>query len=457
MKSKLNELRNQNNDAAIVFIHGFMGDAEKTWGEFPNFIIETKEHKNWDIFSLGYPTSLSYDLKGVWRADPDIKTISDELRTKLSDTSLSGYKSVALIAHSMGGLVVQRALIDLKQNSEEIFNRISHTFLLGTPSDGLEKVSILSFIKRQLKNMGKNSDFIKDLRKNRVVLYTSSLFFRAIAGDEDEFVTRDSSIYPFPDKYRKVVPGDHLSMVKPDSVKNDSVQIVLKGLSNKNFPNFWDSAKIAVEERNYYNIIKEWEPHSSELDDKALVQLALAMDEVGRRDDAIKIIFERKDKTTDAMGVLAGRFKRQWLYEGRKKSDAERAIELYSKAYDISRKEKVDADQALYNGINVAFMQLVYNGDRDLAKKTAQEVLIFCKRKKGKPDKWSLATEGEVYLLSGDIEASLNKYQEAIKPEYGAKAWQIGTMYRQARRIIEEFNDSKTAKRLDDLFSGETY
>ncbi len=38
-EKKLNTIRNNEKDAAIVFIHGFMGYAEKTWGKFPQLII----------------------------------------------------------------------------------------------------------------------------------------------------------------------------------------------------------------------------------------------------------------------------------------------------------------------------------------------------------------------------------------------------------------------------------
>jgi hypothetical protein len=47
-------------------------------------------------------------------------------------------------------------------------------------------------------------------------------------------------------------------------------------------------------------------------------------------------------------------------------------------------------------------MELMLKNSRDDAVKTAEQVSEYC-RKKDKPDKWSLATEGEVSLLKGDF------------------------------------------------------
>lgn len=296
MDSTLITLRQNNTKNAILFIHGFLGSAQTTWSKFPEFLIECQKHKNWDIFSLRYPTSLSFEIKNIWKADPDLPTLANELRTKLTDTFLSKYEIFTLIAHSMGGLIVQRALIDLKKTNKAVFNKISHVFLFCTPSNGLYKASIVANIKRQFQNMGQDSDFIKELKKNRDELFTDSLFFRVIAGDQDEFVPKKSSIYPFPEIYRKVVPGDHLSAIKPESAKSDSVQIVINGLSNKNYPSFWDSAIVEYEKRKHIKIVEDYLKHADQLDDKALVLLALSLDELSRREDAIKIIEQRNKK-----------------------------------------------------------------------------------------------------------------------------------------------------------------
>jgi pimeloyl-ACP methyl ester carboxylesterase len=66
----------------------------------------------WDIVSLGYATSLLPDTRGIWSADPDLPILALHLNTRFDIAPLAQYRSLAIVAHSMGGLVVQRALLD---------------------------------------------------------------------------------------------------------------------------------------------------------------------------------------------------------------------------------------------------------------------------------------------------------------------------------------------------------
>src|SRR5689334_15736618 len=109
---RLVEFRNQRGKAAIVFVHGFSGDAEKTWGEFTRFLMQEPRLSSWDVYGLGYSTSLRIDVPRLWAANPDLTVLSLSLRSALSAPPLSTYGSIALVAHSMGGLVAQHAMID---------------------------------------------------------------------------------------------------------------------------------------------------------------------------------------------------------------------------------------------------------------------------------------------------------------------------------------------------------
>lgn len=39
--------------AAIVFVHGFGGDAKETWQDFPGFLANEPKLAGWDIFRPG--------------------------------------------------------------------------------------------------------------------------------------------------------------------------------------------------------------------------------------------------------------------------------------------------------------------------------------------------------------------------------------------------------------------
>ena len=43
MVAELVKNRDEGEEAAIVFVHGFGGKAEGTWGEFPDLIAKTAE------------------------------------------------------------------------------------------------------------------------------------------------------------------------------------------------------------------------------------------------------------------------------------------------------------------------------------------------------------------------------------------------------------------------------
>lgn len=156
------QYRGRKNDAAVVFVHGFGGDVGKTWGEFPSLLCLEPRIQNWDVYSIGYPSSLRIDVPNIWAADPGLKTLSIELRTFLSLPPFAGYKVIAIAAHSMGGLVAQRAMLD----DHKLTTRISHVIFFGTPSGGLAKAGLIGRLKRQFRDMAQGSTFVTDLRND---------------------------------------------------------------------------------------------------------------------------------------------------------------------------------------------------------------------------------------------------------------------------------------------------
>lgn len=439
--------KTENNPAAMLFVHGFSGDPTKTWGNFPRLLIGEKRLNSWDVYSLGYHTGLSLDVVGIWRANPGLTSLSGLLATRAALEPLKQYKSLALIAHSMGGLVVQRAILD----DLGLRKRVGYVLLFGTPSAGLRKASWVAFWKPQLKDMADDEEFIKDLRARWTQTIGDKPTFRlcATAGDEDQFVPPESSIQPFAAAWTRVVRGDHLSIVKPSAVTDPSVQIVIETLAGE-APPFGpgDSARVAVEMRDFYKAIETLGGHPESLDEGGLVQLALALESVGRQDDAIKALQKVRPDFTDAMGVLAGRLKRRWLV-GRRIEDAEKACELYQRGFELSDKAGRH-DQAFYHGINVAFMLLAYRNDKTAAQDMAKKVLEHCKV--ASVDKWRRATEGEAHLLLGKIDAAMESYQAAVNSNPSPR--QLDSMFQQAVLVASLLGDEPAADRIEKIFRG---
>jgi pimeloyl-ACP methyl ester carboxylesterase len=439
----------QKNQVAMLFVHGFSGDSTKTWGNFPTLLMGEKRLNGWDVFSLGYHTGLSLDIVGIWRADPGLASLAELLATRVGIDPLNRYASLALIAHSMGGLVVQRAILD----DSALRSRVGYVLLFGTPSAGLKKASFFKFWKPQLEDMADTSNFVKDLRARWTQQIAGHPTFKlyATAGDEDQFVPPDSSIFPFNADQRRVVRGDHLSIVKPADASDSSVQVVIESLVGSAPPSGpGDSARVAVEMRQFYDAIKTLEGHPESLDEGGLVQLALALESVGRREDAIKVLQNWKlhPDSTDAMGVLAGRLKRRWLVE-RRSDDAENASQLYQQGFDQAEKA-ARHDQAFYHGINVAFMQLAYRNQESVAQETANKVLEHCRA--AKLDVWRLATEGEAHLLLGNIDAAMAGYRAAVT--CNPKPRQLDSIFQQAVRVASLVGNEAAADFLQEIFRG---
>jgi pimeloyl-ACP methyl ester carboxylesterase len=437
--------RQNKTETAILFIHGFGQNSQSTWGEFPRFIASDRRLDGWDIYSVGYTTSLWVDLAGLWAASPPLSELAVFLNTLSRHAPFDEYKSLAIVAHSMGGLIVQQSLIE----DPELRSRVGHLTLFGTPNGGVSEGSLFKFWKSQIGDMAEGGSFITQLRQKweEMIGETPSFNLQVVAGDEDEFVPASANLDPFPASFRVVIPGNHVSIANPSDPGDLNVQVVTKQLVGEAAPaGPWNSARVAVESRNFQHAIDELWPHRTELDDPNLVLLCLSLESVGREKDAIDLLEQIGREATDLKGTLAGRFKRRWLQEGRL-SDAERARELYGQAFSASESGG-DASQSFYHGINVAFMELAHKKDLDSAQKMARRVLTHCS--KAYKDTWRLATEGEAFLLLGEEDRSIDHYGQAL--DTNPEPRQISSMFHQATLVSGLLKNQHATDRLEVLF-----
>jgi pimeloyl-ACP methyl ester carboxylesterase len=395
--------RRRGNDRALVFIHGFGGDAHSTFGMMPAFAAGDAALVGWDIHCFGYPTGLAPDITGVWAADPDLRTLAGMLRTALCDTHFQGYQRVAIVAHSMGGLLAQRAALDAGVQA-----RLSHLLMYGTPSNGLKKAGLARLFKRQARDMSRDGEFIGALRADWTTRFGGQppFVFGAAAGVRDEFVPRESSVDPFPDPFRYYLDGNHLQIVKPATFDDDSFMLLRRVLQQEG------SQPLALPP------LRAPAPASvpgEAAGERALVTHALQLELAGRQDEAIRFLEARHEGSSELTGVLAGRLKRRWLADPEERAaDGRRALSLYRTAHEIAARAGRH-DSAFYNGINVVFMLKALGLDDGTAQVTAADVLEHCR--KAPEDRWRLATEGEAHLYRGAFEAAAVHYTRAL--EYG--------------------------------------
>lgn len=441
--------RSKNQDVAVVFVHGFSGNVD-TWTGFIDLLKHEQRVNSWDIFGISYPSALRIDIPNLWSADPDIETLASALTTSLSLPPFNRYKRIALVAHSMGGLVVQRAIID----DSTLMSRLSHVILFGTPSAGLEKASLAAKLKRQLRDMSSGSFFIKRLRTDWTerIGVVPKFTFLVLQGDRDEFVPKDSSLMPFPDQARRVVPGNHLEIVRPSDANHQGFQLVVGALAGQSAGRpAIDGARLAVELGDFQAAVETLWPRVENLDDAALVSLALALDGLGRSSDALTLLENHCKRTSsDAMGVLGGRIKRRWIIE-RANDDLLRAKELYECGLQIAESEG-DSAQAYYHAINIAFLDLM---SAPATSRVPMKVGTMARRAldhcaNSESNHWSLATQAEAYLMLDDTAKAEELYLNAIGSADSPRAAQ--SIYSQALLVAHRVAGRDGGRLIEKIF-----
>ena len=440
----LNAIRNRPDyERAVVFLHGFSGDRDDTWDRLPGLLGTIVA--DWDIYTLGYATTFRPDLLGVWSADPDLPILATMLKTQARIDPLRRYKSLALVAHSMGGLVVQRALVD----DPELAERTDKVVLFGTPSAGLRKASWVVFWKRQLRNMAKGSEFITALRQDWDARFKPEPGFdlMVVAGERDQFVPPKSSLAPFPRHVQYVVPGDHLSMVRAADTDSPSVRLLMSALSEAPVAQE-TTAPLAlaaeVPDATASALIKA---RGDEMSQHEVVRAALALEQSGKRDEAMALLQRYQALGTDVQGTLAGRIKRLWIgNEG--PGFAQHALALYQEALDTARKIG-DRSQIYYHSINVAFLEFVAFDRVERAREMAE--LALENASLDKANAWSVATQAEANLYLGHRDLALDLYHRTL--EFDAEPWERASTALQAGQIASKLEDRQLADRLEDIFT----
>ncbi len=432
------------NRAAIVFVHGFTGDLRKTWRNIPDLLHADAHLNDWDLVGFGYESSRMFDIPGLWTADADLATIATLLYSR-PELAAGKYDRIAFVAHSMGGLAVQQAIV----THRDLCDRVSNVVLFGTPSNGISKAGYADFWKRQVENMRTGGPFVTALRKawDDQKLSTSTAFkFIAVAGERDQFVPPESSVGCFPNEVCRVIPGNHLTMLDGDSVDAPAVQIILQAITGdaKQPKGAKSTAHVAIEKGDFQGIVKKlWPEYLNDrnaafpaVDDYGAGQLGMALDKLDDPETAIRLLSAHHAKGTDVLGILAGRLKRRWWLKSLQ-DDLDQSLRYYTDGYEkATSASPVDHDQAYYHGINVAYLTLASTSNYAKAREWAAKVLDHTKNAiNPKLRKWVPATEADALIMSGSVADGLKKHQESAAQEL--EPWEALSMEEQAIRIAD--------------------
>ena len=440
----LNAIRNGPDwERAVVFFHGFLGNRDDTWDRLPGLLGAVVA--DWDIYTLGYSSTFRPDIMGVWSADPDLPILATFLKTQASIDPLRRYRSLAVVAHSMGGLAVQRALVD----DSSLADRTDKVILFGTPSAGLRKAFWVGFWKRQLRNMAIGSEFITTLRRDWAARFEPepSFALMVVAGEQDQFVPSKSSLDPFPQRSRHVVPGDHLSMVRPADSDSPTLKLLMSALSDTPMTDEMAAPLALAAEIPDATVSEFIEARGNGMSQQDVVRAALALEQIGKRDEALALLQRYQALGTDVQGPLAGRIKRMWL-ENEELGFAQHALTLYQGALEEARKSG-DVEQIYYHSINVAFLEFVAFDRVERAQDMAQIALENASL--AKANAWSIATQAEANLYLGHRDLAVDLYYRMLSMD--AEPWEFASTALQAGQIASKLKDSELADRLEEIFT----
>ncbi len=131
--------------SVVVFVHGVLSDARGAWSRsedqsWPCLLRNEPAFDNSNIYLYGYDT-------GLLGSSPSTEKVADHLLTDLLNDQVLNHAHVTIVAHSMGGLVLSRAL--LKMHTDPLYatklGRIKLVQFYGTPATGADISNLASF------------------------------------------------------------------------------------------------------------------------------------------------------------------------------------------------------------------------------------------------------------------------------------------------------------------------
>jgi hypothetical protein len=190
----------------ILFVHGWLGDREETWKQFPRLVCSDPNFADTEVIVVHYPTAID-------RRNPRLSELSDWIG-KILKRDGARKRNVVILAHSMGGLLARDML--LRRTFDADRTRILVEF--ATPHSGptiyAQFLSILGLpggdIVKEMASGSTTLDRIKDEWNGWNAHPATQCYW----GSDDSVVSRDSATFQC-DHYSVVPAVGHRDLVKP--------------------------------------------------------------------------------------------------------------------------------------------------------------------------------------------------------------------------------------------------
>ena len=233
---------------------------------------------------------------------------------------------------------------------------------------------------------------------------------------------------------RRVIPGNHLTMLDAASADDACVQIILQTLTRGAAPaGPRSAARLAVEEGKFQKVIETlWPDPQGTRRYRGWFRWPLrSMRSVGAQ-DAIADLEGYRGRGTDALGVLGGRYKRRWLLE-RRRADAEKALRPVSpRIRTVDRQDAAGSRAGLLSRHQSRLhgARLWRRLPRGKRAGDARSSSIAGSRENPREKFWRIATEADAQLILGHTDEGIAKHAEAAR--LPMQPWQALSIQEQA-------------------------
>lgn len=206
-------------DRVVVFVHGLSllnGDnAASTWTPavglpWPLLLKQSKAFRDYDIYVANYDSD-------AWN-DRSFTSVSGDLARQLRADGIDRYSEIYFIGHSLGGLVLRRALLD----DPGLRIRTAGLFLFASPTGGSALANLGSPLPgsgplvRALRQRNNDGDEVQTVLKldwlNRRIRIPTFCAF-----ESDERIVNRASVEPLCTDGLVRVTGNHNQIVQPSA------------------------------------------------------------------------------------------------------------------------------------------------------------------------------------------------------------------------------------------------
>jgi pimeloyl-ACP methyl ester carboxylesterase len=201
----------------VLFLHGWNGDREETWQRYPDLVCGDEEARDYDVLSIGFPTYLigknnTMEATGGWLAD------------KLAAKNLDHYDKIAIVAHSIGGLLARQIVLEQRPELKNIVLLVE----VGTPHLGPYKYTGLAgdtgtLGARLVGEFQAGSPYLQKLDTDWQHLGEKPHTF-CEGSPNDDVVSLESAQYGCDEKHAYPSLG-HVQLVKPTDIGDDRYAI----------------------------------------------------------------------------------------------------------------------------------------------------------------------------------------------------------------------------------------